>query len=67
MTDKSESFFIGKEVIRNDNCEIVEIVGILKQKGEETLYQVDGYSIIEACKGNDGQLEAWFKFDQLTA
>ncbi len=65
--NKAESFFIGKEVIRNDNCEIVEIVAILTKKGAETLYQVDGYSIIEACKGNDGQLEGWFKFEELSA
>ena len=67
MTDKSESFFIGQEVIREDNSEIVEVVAILNKKGAETLYQVDGYSIIEACKGNDGQLEGWFKFEELSA
>jgi len=67
MVDKSETFFIGQEVMRNDLCEFVEVVAILHSKKSETLYQVDGYSIIEACKGNDGQIEAWFKFEDLTA
>ena len=54
--EKPESFYIGQEVLRNDLCEFVEVIAILEKKGGETLYQVDGYSIIEADKGNDGQL-----------
>ena len=65
--EKPESFYIGQEVLRNDLCEFVEVVAVLEKKGAETLYQVDGYSIIEANKGNDGQLEGWFRFDELTA
>ncbi len=67
MVDKSESFFIGQEVMRNDLCEFVEVIAILHSKKSETLYQVDGYSIIEACRGNDGHLEHWFKFEDLSA
>ena len=56
---------IGSEVIRNDLYEVCRVIGILQQEGKDTLYQVDGYSVIES-KVNQGHLECWLALEDIT-
>jgi hypothetical protein len=51
---------IGDEVIRNDLCEVVEVVGMRIDKGREPRYKVFGTSVIT------GDLTGWFTFSELT-
>ena len=58
---------IGSEVIRNDLYEVCKVIGILQQEGKETLYQVEGYSVIESgSKVNQGHIECWLGLEDIT-
>ena len=56
---------IGSKIIHNDLCEVCRVIGILQQEGKETLYQVEGYSVIES-KVNQGHLECWLALEDIT-
>lgn len=60
MADNPFKIKLGKEVLINDICEIAKVTSRLETSSGECLYQVAGYSAI------DGDLERWYKFEELT-